>query len=63
MLKKPHSLSKQASCLGSVVEIIDKYGLSNILKTVVISQDQMISLGDLFKSQHRTVVKGKVCIT
>ncbi len=47
MLKKPHSLLKQASCLGSVVEIIDKYGLCNILKTVVISQDQMISLGDL----------------
>lgn len=58
MLKKPHSLLKQASCLGSVVEIIDKYGLCNILKTVVISQDQMISLGDQFKSQHRTVLNG-----
>jgi hypothetical protein len=53
MLKKPHSLLKQASCLGSVVEIIDKYGLA-----IVISQDQMISLGDLFKSQHRTVLNG-----
>jgi hypothetical protein len=39
MLKKPHSLLKQASCLESVVEIIDKYGLCNILKTVVISQE------------------------
>jgi hypothetical protein len=58
MLKKPHSLLKQASCLGSVVEIIDKYGLCNILKTVVISQDQMISLDDLFKSQHGTVLNG-----
>ena len=58
MLKKPHSLLKQAGCLGSVVEIIDKYGLCNILKAVVISQDLMISLGDLFKSQHRIVIYG-----